>query len=306
MNKNSIIFIAGHNGLVGSSIYRRLINDGYKNLITKSHKELNLISQAQVRKFFNDYKPEYVFFAGGKTGGVYANDTYRADFIFQNLMMECNVINCAFETKVKKLLFFSCACIYPKIYQGPISEDKLLTGEIEPTNEPFALAKISGMKLCESYNYQYGTNFISIVPANLYGPYHHYDPLNSIVVPSLMQRCHEAKLRKDSSYTIWGDGTAIRDFLFVDDLADASIFIMSHYDGMEFINIGSGVETNILDLANLIKDVVKFEGSIASDLSMLSGSDYRVPDITKLKSLGWEPKTNLANGLEITYKEMTR
>lgn len=301
MNKNDKVYIAGHNGLVGSSILRRLKKDGFTNIITKEHSDLDLCNQSQVESFFEKEKPNYVFLAAAKVGGVYANNTYRADFIYENIMIQSNVIHQSFLNEVKKLLFFSSADAYPKNYQQPIKEDNLLTGLLEDTCEPFAIAKLAGIKMCESYNRQYGTDFIVIVPPNVYGPNQHYDILNAQVLPSLVKKFHEAKISKLEEVLIWGTGLAERDFLFVDDLVDACIFLIENYTGADFFNIGTGKACNILELAETIKKVVGYKGKIIFDKTKPEGVNKKLLDISKIRNLGWKSATDLVDGIKITY-----
>lgn len=301
MKKNSKIYVAGHNGLVGSAIMRRLKEEGYENIITRSSDELDLRRQEDVEKFFEEEKPEYVFLAAAKVGGIKANDKYSAEFLYDNLMIESNVINSAYENDVKKLLFLGSSCIYPKHAPQPMKEEHLLTGKLEPTNEAYAIAKITGIKLCYHYNKQYGTNFISAMPTNLYGPNDNFDLETSHVLPALLRKFHEAKINAKESVTIWGTGSPRREFLYVDDLADALHFLMNNYDGNQFVNIGVGKDISIIELAELIKDIVGFEGKIVKDTSKPDGTPRKLLDVNKLHSLGWKHKIELKEGLRKTY-----
>jgi GDP-L-fucose synthase len=289
--------------MVGMTLIRKLHASGYSNIITKTRSELDLLDQSAVAAFFTKNKPEYVFFAAGKTGGIYANNTYRADFIYENIMMQSNVIHQSFLNEVQRMIFCACSCIYPKNCPQPMNEDYLLSGKLEQTNEPFAIAKIAGLKMCEAYNRQYGTEFISVIPTNLYGPTQRYEPMNSMVVPSLMQKFHDAALRGDESVTIWGSGTPRRDFLYVDDFADACMFLMENYEGNASINIGTGVGHLISELADIIKAESGFKGKIVYDKSKPDGVPEKLQDTALLKALGWESKINLKDGIRMAYKD---
>jgi GDP-L-fucose synthase len=329
MNKNSRIYIAGHRGLVGSAILRRLKAEGYSNLILRTHKELDLLRQAEVEAFFKAEKPEVVFLAAAKVGGIQANNTYPADFIYQNLQVQSNVIHFAYTAGVRKLLFLGSSCIYPRDCPQPMKEEYLLSGKLEPTNEPYAVAKIAGIKMCQAYNRQYGTRFISVMPTNLYGPGDNFDLETSHVLPALIRKFHEAKARdqrsevggrrleaeKDrenvderserssgSSVTLWGTGTPMREFLHVDDLADACVYLMNHYEDSEIINIGAGKDISIRELADLIKEITGFKGTIRYDRSEPDGTPRKLLDVSKLQALGWEPKIPLREGIERTYR----
>ena len=311
MKLNDKIFIAGHNGLVGSAILRQLISRGFKNLITRSHDDLELTNQASVLDFFKNEKPDYVILAAAKVGGIYANSIYPADFIYDNIMIQTNIIHAAYKYKVKKLLYLGSTCIYPKLAKQPIKEDALLTGILESTNEPYAIAKISGIKLCESYNRQYNTDFRSVMPTNLYGVNDNFHPENSHVIPALMRRFHEAKTNNSPEVIVWGDGRAMRDFLFVDDMAQASIFILKldkkiYHDNissmLSHINIGTSLDVSILELAKTMKKVVGYTGTIKFDSSKPNGTLRKLIDTSKLKSMGWSYKVGLLEGLETTYK----
>jgi GDP-L-fucose synthase len=303
MNKLSKIFIAGHRGMVGSAITRKLTELGYTNIITRSSKELDLIRQSEVEEFFRTERPEYVFLAAAKVGGIHANNTYRADFIYNNLMIESNIINSSWKFGVKKLLFLGSSCIYPKLAKQPLKEKYLLSDYLEKTNEPYAIAKISGIKLCESYNIQYGTNFISGMPTNLYGPNDNYDLNNSHVLPALINKFHDAKASSRSEVEVWGSGTPLREFLHVDDLADACYFLMKNYNQNEIVNIGSGKEITIKDLANLISEIVGFEGKIVFNTEKPDGTPRKLLDVSKLKKLGWSSKISLEEGITSVYRE---
>jgi len=301
VNKNSLIYVAGHTGLVGSAILRKLKARGYKNLITKTHREMDLTGKKKVERFFAKEKPEYVFLAAAKVGGIHANRTYPAEFIYENLMIQTNVIDLSYRYGVKKLLFPESSCIYPKMCPQPMREEYLLTGLLEPTNEPFAIAKIAGMKMCEAYNRQYGTNFISIIPANVYGINDHFNE-DGHVVASLIRRFHEAKTEGHKGVTIWGTGRPKREFLYVDDLADACIFLMDRYDKSEVINVGTGCSTSIAELSGLIKQAVGFDGNIDYDIIRPDGNPERLLDTSKITALGWRPEMQLAEGLKTTYE----
>ncbi|MDZ4785881.1 MAG: GDP-L-fucose synthase [bacterium] len=303
MKKEERIYIAGHKGLVGSALIRQLTSQGYKNIITQSHSELDLMNQSQVSDFFKKEKPTYVFLAAGRTGGVYANNTYRAEFLYENLIIESNVIHHAFLYEVRKLAYFSCSSAYPKHCPQPMKEEHILTGSLEPTNEPFALAKIAGMKLCESYNRQYGTDFISIIPTNIYGVSQNYTPLNSLIVPALIARFHEAKVSKESEVLVWGSGRPMRDFLFSDDLADASIFLMNNYSDPSPINVGVGKDMPVHEAAETIAKVVGYQGKITYDSSMPEGVLVKLQDVSKITALGWKPKVGFEDGVKIAFKD---
>jgi len=302
MEKNSRIYVAGHTGMVGSAIVRCLERNGYENIIKRNHKELDLTNQAECERFFNEVKPEYVFLAAAKVGGIHANDTYPADFIMENMLIECNVIRSAFMNKVKKLMFLGSACIYPKLCPQPIKEEYLLTGPLEPTNEAYALAKITGIKMCQSYNKQYGTRYISVMPANLYGINDRFDAYNSHVIPSMMVKFHRAKTENRPYVELWGTGNPLREFLYVDDMAEACLYLMLNYEGSEPVNIGSGKEISIRDLAGIIRDVVGFTGEIVFDSSKPDGTPRRVLDNSKIASMGWKPKIDIREGLRREYE----
>lgn len=302
MEKNSKIYIAGHNGMVGSAILRKLKSDGFDNLVFRGSKELDLRNQQAVSEFFVKEQPDYVFLAAAKVGGIMANNTYRADFLYDNLAIQSNVIKSAHDSKVKKLQFLGSSCIYPKMAPQPMQEDQLLSGYLEPTNEPYAIAKISGIKLCETFRDQYGDNFISVMPTNLYGPNDNYDLENSHVLPALIRKFHEAKVENKPAVEMWGTGSPLREFLHVDDLADACVFLMQSYNEKQFINAGSGIEISIKDLALLIKSVVDYPGEIKHDLTKPDGTPRKLMDNSKLKALGWEPKISLEEGVKSVYE----
>jgi len=314
VNLNDKIYIAGHRGLVGSAIVRQLKKRGFTNLLMRTHKELDLSSQIQVQSFFKKERPDYVILAAAKVGGIHANNTYPADFIYQNIMIEANVINAAYLNKVKRLLFLGSTCIYPKAVEQPMREDALLTGVLESTNEPYALAKIAGIKLCESYNRQHGTDFRSVMPTNLYGINDYFHLENSHVIPALMQRFHQAKIDDAKEVPIWGTGNAMREFLYVDDMADASLFILELNEDiykantkemLSHINIGTGVDIAIKDMAEIMKRVVNYKGKLVFDETKPDGAPRKLIDVTKLQSMGWKYSTNLEDGLNMTYKWYT-
>ena len=302
MDKNSKIYVAGHRGLVGSAIVRNLESKGYKNIIYRTSKELDLTNQQDVNKFFDDEKPEYVFLAAAKVGGIHANNTYPADFIYENLMIQSNVIKASHDSKVKKLLFLGSTCIYPKMANQPIKEEYLLTGSLEKTNEAYAIAKIAGLEMCKFFKRQYGDNFISCMPTNLYGPNDNFDLKNSHVLPALIRKMYEAKVNKKDTVEIWGTGKPLREFLYVDDMADACVFLMENYDGEEHVNIGTGEEISIKDLAQLIKKIVDFDGELVFDNSMPDGTPKKLTDVSKLHNLGWKHKVKLNKGIELSYE----
>ena len=306
MDLDSKIYVAGHRGMVGSSILRRLQHLGFTNIITKTKSELDLTNQLSVSEFFNHHKPEYVFLAAAKVGGIKANNDNKADFIYQNLMIQTNVIKASFDCQVKKLLFLGSSCIYPKMSPQPIKEEYLLTGELETTNDAYSIAKISGIKMCQSFNQQFGTNYISAMPTNLYGYGDNYDLHNSHVLPALIRKFHEAKISGQSRVEIWGDGSPMREFLFVDDLAEASVFLMMSYNGSEILNVGTGEDITIKDLALLIKEIVGFRGDIFFNTQMPNGTHRKLLDISKLKQLGWSYKTSLREGIEKTYLDYVK
>ncbi|RLB82040.1 MAG: GDP-L-fucose synthase [Deltaproteobacteria bacterium] len=302
MELDSKIYVAGHRGLVGSAILRKLKEKGYANIIGRTRKELDLERQAQVKTFFQEQRPEYVFLAAAKVGGILANNTFPAEFIYSNIMVQTNVIHSAYRTGVEKLLFLGSSCIYPKHCPQPMKEEYLLTGPLEPTNEPYAVAKIAGIKTCQSYNRQYGTNYISVMPTNLYGPNDNFDLETSHVIPALIRKFHEAKIRSSPCVTIWGTGTPRREFLHVDDLADACIFLMNHYDESDIINIGCGEDVSIAELALLVKDIVGYTGDIVYDIEKPDGTPRKLLDVGRLRGLGWRPKLSLEEGIRKTYE----
>jgi len=302
MEKSSKIFVAGHRGLVGSAIVRKLENEGYTNIIKKTHAQLDLTRQTEVENFFEAEKPEYVFLSAAKVGGIYANSTYPADFIMVNMQIQCNVISSSYANGVKKLLFLGSSCIYPKECPQPIKEEYLLTSPLEQTNEAYALAKIAGLKTCEYYNKQYGTDYISVMPCNLYGINDNFELNNSHVLPALIRKFYEAKENGSATVTVWGSGKPLREFLFVDDLADACFYLMNNYSGNDFFNVGYGEDVTILDLAYLIKDVVGFEGRIVLDTTKPDGTYRKITDISKIKGVGWSPRTDLRTGITKTYE----
>ncbi len=303
MELNAKIYVAGHRGMVGSAIVENLKSKGYNNIITRTSSELNLINQKEVSDFFEKEKPEYVFLAAAKVGGIEANNTYRADFIYENILIQSNVIHESYVNNVKKLMFLGSSCIYPKLAPQPLKESYLLTGLLEPTNEPYAIAKISGIKMCEAYRDQYNCNFISVMPTNLYGFNDNYDLKNSHVLPALLRKFHEAKINNDKEVTIWGTGTPLREFLHASDMADACVYLMKNYNEKEFVNIGSGTEISISDLALLIKDIVKYEGEIVYDTTKPDGTPRKLMDVSKLNNLGWKYKISLREGIEGVYNE---
>lgn len=303
MDKHSRIYVAGHTGLVGSAIVRRLQAEGYSNLILKTHDELELRNQDAVNHFFEREKPEYVFVAAATVGGVLANDTQPGRFLYDNLAISMNVIHGAYKFGVKKLLYLGSGCIYPKFAEQPIREETLLTGELEKTNEAYAIAKIAGVKMCEFYNRQYGTDFISCMPCNAYGPGDNFDPEGSHVVPALIRKAHEAKQYHADSIKIWGTGSAIREFIYIDDIASAAVFLMQHYSGNETVNIGTGTEYTIGQLAEIICKVVGFKGEIINDLTKPDGMPRRLLDASKIFALGWKPAVNFAEGIQKTYED---
>jgi len=311
MDLNEKIYIAGHRGLVGSAIVRQLKSRGFTNLLMRTHKELDLTNQVSVQTLFKNEQPDYVILAAGKVGGIHANNTYPADFIYQNIMIEANVINSAYEYKVKRLLFLGSTCIYPKAVEQPMREDAILTNTLEPTNEPYALAKIAGIKLCESYNRQHDTDFRSVMPTNLYGINDNFHSENSHVIPALMRRFHEAKMNNDTEVTIWGTGNSMREFLYVDDMAAASLFVLELDEQiyqantkpmLSHINIGTGMDITIREMAETMKQVVGFKGRLTFDTAKVDGPPRKLIDVTKLSDIGWEYTTKLKEGLEKTYK----
>ena len=302
MNKDDKIYVAGHRGLVGSAIVRNLEAKGYSNILCRTSEDLDLKNQSAVDAFFEEEKPDYVFLAAAKVGGIHANDTYPADFIRDNLQIQTNVIDTAWRNNAKKLLFLGSSCIYPKFAPQPMKEEHLLTGELEPTNEWYAIAKIAGIKMCQAYKKQYDFNAISIMPTNLYGPGDNFNLENSHVLPALIRKFHEAKERGDNEVEVWGTGTPRREFLHVDDMADASIYLMQNYNGMEIVNVGVGEDISIKELAELVKDVVGFAGEIVFDSSKPDGTPQKLLDVNRLHSSGWQAKIPLPAGIEETYR----
>jgi len=303
MHLDSKIYVAGHRGMVGSSIKRALENKGYTNLLYRTSEELDLRDASAVNDFFEDELPEYVFLSAAKVGGIVANNTFRAQFLFENLQIQNNVIHNSYLRGVKKLMFFGSSCIYPKLAPQPLKEEYLLTGLLEPTNEPYAIAKITGIKMCEAYRSQYGCNFISIMPTNLYGINDNYDPQNSHVLPALIRKFHDAKVNHSKEVVIWGTGNPLREFLFADDLADAALKLMLEYEGEKFVNIGVGHDLSIKDLAKLIQKIIGFEGTLTFDTSKPDGTPRKLMDVSFLNSLGWTYKTELEEGIRIAYAD---
>jgi GDP-L-fucose synthase len=303
MKNSDKIFVAGHRGMVGSAICRKLQQEGYSQIITRTSKELDLTDQKAVNDFFEKEKPQFVFLAAAKVGGIHANNTYRADFLYRNLMIESNVIHAAHVYGVEKLLFLGSSCIYPKLAPQPLQEESLLTGTLEYTNEPYAIAKIAGIKMCEAYRDQYGSNFISAMPTNLYGPNDNYDLQNSHVLPALIRKFHEAKINQSASVEVWGTGSPLREFLHVDDLAEACYFLMQHYNDKQFVNVGCGEDLSIKSLAEMIQSIVGFQGELIWNTEKPDGTPRKLMDISKIKGLGWSPKINLAQGITAVYQE---
>ncbi|MCI5958056.1 MAG: GDP-L-fucose synthase [Lachnospiraceae bacterium] len=302
MNKTDKIYVAGHRGLVGSAIVRNLKAKGYTNIIGRTHQELELTDQVAVREFFEKERPDVVVLAAAKVGGINANNTAPADFAWDNMQVQCNVIKCCHDYKVKKLLFLGSTCIYPKMAAQPIVEDALLTGPLEQTNEAYAIAKISGMQMCKYFKRQYGDNFISCMPTNLYGPHDNYDLKGSHVLPAMIRKFHEAKMQNAKSVELWGTGSPLREFLYVDDMADACVFLLENYDGEQHVNIGTGKELTIRELAELVKKTVGFEGEIVWNSSMPDGTPRKLTDVTKLHELGWTHKVELEEGVKLAYE----
>jgi GDP-L-fucose synthase len=302
MNKTSRIYIAGHTGLVGSALLRRLEDDGYSNLIVRKHSEVDLTRQSEVEAFLKAERPEYVFLAAAKVGGIWANNAYPAEFIYSNLAVQTNIIHASYVFNVKKLLFLGSSCIYPKHCLQPMKEEYLLSGYLEPTNEPYAIAKIAGIKMCESYNRQYGTHFISVIPTNLYGPNDNFDLETSHVLPAMIRKFYEAKVAGRKEVEVWGTGKPRREFLHVDDLSDACVYLMNNYDGNEVINIGVGEDLTIRELSELIYSIVEFEGKLRFDTSKPDGTPVKRLDVSKLNSIGWKATISLERGIEETYR----
>lgn len=302
-DKNAKVYIAGHRGMVGSAIFRKLQKEGFTNLVFRTSSELDLRDQRAVNDFFEDERPDYVFLAAAKVGGIVANNTYRGDFIYENLMIQSNIIESSRSVDVKKLMFLGSSCIYPKMAPQPLKEEYLLTGELEPTNEPYAIAKIAGIKMCDAYRHQYGCNYISVMPTNLYGLNDNYHPENSHVLPALIRRFDEAKINNLSSVSIWGSGSPKREFLYADDLADACIHLMRNYNDAGLVNIGCGEDLSIKELAFMIKDIVGFHGEINFDTSKPDGTPRKLMDVSKLTNLGWTYATTLEKGLRLAYED---
>lgn len=306
MEKNDKIYIAGHRGMVGSAIFRHLTAKGFKNIIVRTSAELDLRQQQAVHDFFAAEQPDYVFLAAAKVGGIVANNTYRAEFLYENLLIESNIIHAAWQNKVKKLMFLGSSCIYPKMAPQPLKEEYLLTGPLESTNEPYAIAKIAGIKLCEAYRDQYGANFISVMPTNLYGTGDNYHPSNSHVLPGLLRRFHEAKENQLPEVAVWGSGTPRREFLHADDLAEACFFLMENYNDKSLVNIGTGEDLSIAELANLIKDTVGYEGMIRFDASKPDGTPRKLMDVSKIHALGWKHRIALSEGIGLAYQDFLK
>ena len=306
LNKNSTIYIAGHRGMVGSALVRLLQTKGYRNLLVRTHDELDLTNQHEVHSFLADEKPDYIFLAAAKVGGIHANNTLRADFIYENLIIEANIVHAAWKAGINRLLFLGSSCIYPRDCPQPIREEYLLTGPLEKTNEPYALAKIAGLKLCESYNRQYGTNYVSVMPTNLYGPNDNYDLLNSHVLPALIRKAHEAKRNAEQKLVVWGSGTPRREFLYVDDMAEACIFLMEQEIQEGVYNVGTGSDVTIRELTETVLQVIGFQGSITFDTSKPDGTPRKLLDVGKMKSLGWEAKTSLKEGITRSYEDFLK
>ncbi|EKR17269.1 GDP-L-fucose synthase family protein [Leptospira interrogans] len=309
MKKESKIYIAGHKGLVGSAIERVLKKEGYENILGKTHAELDLTEQSKVNEFFEVNRPEYVFLAAAKVGGIHANNTYPAEFIFSNIQIQNNVIDACYRFKTKKLLFLGSSCIYPKFAKQPMDESQLLDGKLEPTNEPYAVAKIAGIVMCQSYNRQYGTNFISVMPTNLYGPGDNYHPENSHVLPALIRRFYEAKIKNLPEVVVWGTGKPLREFLYSDDMGHACVFLMKNYDvtgdpkGGEHVNVGSGIEVSIRELAETIKEVVGYQGLLTFDLTKPDGTPRKLLDVSKLHKMGWKHQVELKEGIRLAFED---
>lgn len=303
MELSAKIYVAGHNGMVGSAIVRKLRTEGYQNILVRTSKELDLRNQEATLDFMQQEKPDYVFLAAAKVGGIVANNTYRADFIYENLQIQNNIIHGAYLVGVKKLMFLGSSCIYPKLAPQPLREDYLLTGVLEPTNEPYAIAKIAGIKMCEAYKDQYGCNFISVMPTNLYGPNDNYDLNNSHVLPAMIRKFHEAKIENKASVELWGSGTPMREFLHADDLANACMYLMQHYNESELVNIGTGVDVTIKELAETIQAAVGFEGEIVWNTDKPDGTPRKLMDVSKLHSLGWKHTIELKDGIQTVYEE---
>jgi len=302
-DKNAKIYIAGHNGMVGSAIHRRLKRENFSNILVRTSSELDLRNQYEVQKFFKEEKPDYVFLAAAKVGGIFANNTFRGEFLYDNLSIQSNIIEASRQNGVKKLMFLGSSCIYPKFAPQPLKEEYLLTGELEQTNEPYAIAKIAGIKMCDAYRDQYGCNYISVMPTNLYGLNDNYHPENSHVLPALLRRFHEAKTNNQSSVIVWGSGTPRREFLYADELADACYFLMATYNEPGVINIGCGEDLSIKELAEAVMKVTEYQGELIFDTSKPDGTPRKLMDVSKLNSLGWKSKTSLESGLKLTYEQ---
>jgi GDP-L-fucose synthase len=303
VDKNALIYVAGHRGMVGSAVVRALQAQGYTNIVTRTSSELNLTDQEATETFYKEIQPEYVVVAAAKVGGILANNTYRAQFLYENLQIQNNLIHFAWKYGVKKLLFLGSSCIYPKLAPQPLKEEYLLTGLLEPTNEPYAIAKIAGIKMCEAYRDQYGCNFISAMPTNLYGPNDNYHPENSHVLPAMIRKFHEAKMEGKSEVIIWGDGSPLREFLYADDLADALVYLLLNYNEKEFVNVGCGEDISIMDLALLVKKVTGFTGEIVCDTSKPNGTPRKLMDVSRLFATGWRPKVALEQGIALAYQD---
>ena len=306
MDKSAKIYVAGHRGMVGSAIIRELQNQGFNNIVTRTSKELDLKDQNAVVAFFQSEKPEYVFMAAAKVGGIHANNVYRAEFLYDNLMIQNNVIHQSYVHNVKKLLFLGSSCIYPKLADQPLVEESLLSGYLEPTNEPYAIAKITGIKMCEAYRDQYGCNFISAMPTNLYGPNDNYHPENSHVLPAMIRKFHEAKAQNKPAVELWGDGSPMREFLYADDLANALVYLMLNYNDKQFVNVGYGSDVTIKELAEKVSEVIGFEGSMNWDSTKPNGTPRKLMDSSKLFNTGWRPKVNLEDGIRMAYKDFLK
>jgi len=306
MNLHDKIYVAGHRGMVGSAIVRRLEKEGFSNIVTRSSEELNLVDQQAVSTFFERERPDYVFLAAAKVGGILANNTYRGQFIYENLMIQNNVVHQAYLTGVKKLMFLGSSCIYPALAPQPLKEEYLLTGPLEPTNEPYAIAKIAGIKMCDAYRSQYGCNFVSVMPTNLYGPNDNYDLQNSHVLPALLRKIHEAKLSNSPEIVVWGTGTPKREFLHVDDMADACYYLMQHYNNKGLINIGIGDDISIADLAKLISKIVGYKGNVIFDVTKPDGTPRKLMDVSKLHGYGWKAAIALEDGIRRVYEELLK
>ena len=306
MDKTAKIYVAGHRGMVGSAILRELQNQGFKNIVTRTSKDLDLKDQDAVSRFFKSEKPEYVFMAAAKVGGIHANNIYRAEFLYENLMIQNNVIHQSYVHKVTKLLFLGSSCIYPKLAEQPLVEESLLSGHLEPTNEPYAIAKITGIKMCEAYRDQYGCNFISAMPTNLYGPNDNYHPENSHVLPAMIRKFHEAKVQNKPNVELWGDGSPMREFLYADDLANALVYLMLNYNDKQFVNVGYGSDVTIQELAEKVSNIVGYKGGVIWDKTKPNGTPRKLMDSGKLFATGWRPKTNLEDGINSAYQDFLK